>query len=141
MPAAVGLVGHATAVVKQLNDAAGGWNVADLGSAWLKELKEGKAKNQARSADLANDRTVPMNYYCPLEIINKRLPRDAIVINEGSETMDIGRTVLQNYTPKSRLDAGTFGTMVCTSKLTVAISRSSVHTNIYRIVGIVRASA
>jgi 2-hydroxyacyl-CoA lyase 1 len=46
--------------------------------------------NQARSADLANDRTVPMNYYCPLEIINSRLPRDAIVINEGSETMDIG---------------------------------------------------
>ena len=25
--------------------------------------------------------------------------------------MDIGRTVLRNYLPKSRLDAGTFGTM------------------------------
>ena len=57
------------------------------------------------------DRTVPMNYYCPLEIINSRLPRDAIVINEGSETMDIGRTVLQNHEPRTRLDAGTFGTM------------------------------
>merc|ERR1712217_762312 len=36
---------------------------------------------------------------------------DAVVVNEGSDTMDIGRTVLNNYMPRKRLDAGTWGTM------------------------------
>lgn len=59
----------------------------------------------------ANDRSAPMNYYCALGIINKHMPRDAVVMNEGSDTMDIGRTVLNNYMPRKRLDAGTWGTM------------------------------
>ena len=37
--------------------------------------------------------------------------RDAIIIGEGANTMDIGRTVLDNYEPRQRLDAGTYGTM------------------------------
>ena len=42
MPAAVGLVGHATAVVRQLNEAADGWSVADNGAEWIKTLMDGK---------------------------------------------------------------------------------------------------
>ena len=45
MPAAVGLVGHATAVVKQLNEAMDGWNAADLGAEYIKELMDGKETN------------------------------------------------------------------------------------------------
>jgi 2-hydroxyacyl-CoA lyase 1 len=32
-------------------------------------------------------------------------------VNEGANTMDIGRTMLPNSLPRRRLDAGTFGTM------------------------------
>lgn len=32
-------------------------------------------------------------------------------MSEGSNTMDIGRTILMNVDSKQRLDAGTFGTM------------------------------
>merc|ERR1719446_146306 len=71
---------------------------------------EGK-KSQATFASQANNRATPMNYYCALGIINKHTPRDAIIVNEGSDTMDIGRTVLNNYHPRKRLDAGTWGTM------------------------------
>lgn len=55
------------------------------------------------------------------------LPKECIIINEGSTTMDIGRTVLLSRYPRQRwvltytkwlsptiicrLDAGTFGTM------------------------------
>ena len=39
------------------------------------------------------------------------LPRDAIIASEGANTMDIGRTVLPNFLPRHRLDAGSFGTM------------------------------
>ena len=57
------------------------------------------------------DDSVPMNYYRALREIRDQLPRDAIVCSEGANTMDIGRTVLPNFAPRHRLDAGTFGTM------------------------------
>merc|ERR1719506_2747791 len=57
------------------------------------------------------DRSAPMNYYCALGIINKHIPKDVVIVNEGSDTMDIGRTVLMNSLPRKRLDAGTWGTM------------------------------
>lgn len=34
--------------------------------------------------------------------INQFLPRNAVIVNEGSSTMDIGRTVLMNYYPRTR---------------------------------------
>lgn len=61
--------------------------------------------------ELRNDKCSPMNYYCALSIVNDYIPKDATIVNEGSDTMDIGRTVLLNYLPKTRLDAGSWGTM------------------------------
>lgn len=58
-----------------------------------------------------NDPTLPMSYYSALYAVQKQLPKDCIIVSEGSNTMDIGRTILENYYPKHRLDAGTFGTM------------------------------
>lgn len=34
-----------------------------------------------------------------------------MIVSEGSNTMDIGRTILSNTSARQRLDAGTFGTM------------------------------
>ena len=39
------------------------------------------------------------------------LPEDAVIIGEGANTMDIGRTQMANRAPRQRLDAGTYGTM------------------------------
>jgi 2-hydroxyacyl-CoA lyase 1 len=33
------------------------------------------------------------------------------IVSEGSNTMDIGRTIITNTEARQRLDAGTFGTM------------------------------
>ena len=60
------------------------------------------------------NRAVPMNYYSALKIIEdtiQSLKQDSIIVSEGANTMDIGRTILLNKNPRSRLDAGTFGTM------------------------------
>ncbi|OQR67343.1 2-hydroxyacyl-CoA lyase 1-like [Tropilaelaps mercedesae] len=54
---------------------------------------------------------IPMNFHSAYKIINKYLPKNSIVVNEGANTMDIGRTMIGNYLPRHRLDAGTFGTM------------------------------
>ena len=43
-----------------------------------------------------------MNYYTVFHHIQEQLPRDCFVVSEGANTMDIGRTVLQNYLPRHR---------------------------------------
>ena len=53
-----------------------------------------------------NDKEIPLQYYPALSIINKHLPKDHILIGEGANTMDIGRTVFMHDKPKHRLDAG-----------------------------------
>ncbi|XP_033100773.1 2-hydroxyacyl-CoA lyase 1-like [Anneissia japonica] len=78
---------------------------------WWMMLSEKVESNKALNLKLAKDQSVPMNYYTVLHRIQSALPKDAIIVSEGSNTMDIGRTVLENYLPKHRLDAGTFGTM------------------------------
>jgi len=58
-----------------------------------------------------SDTSVPLNYYAALSTVQKLIPKNSIIVNEGANTMDIGRTVLLNGLPRSRLDAGTYGTM------------------------------
>uniref|UniRef100_A0A3P8ZP36 2-hydroxyacyl-CoA lyase n=1 Tax=Esox lucius TaxID=8010 RepID=A0A3P8ZP36_ESOLU len=60
---------------------------------------------------LALQVTSPMTYYQVFHHIGQLLPRDCILVSEGANTMDIGRTMLPNCLPRHRLDAGTFGTM------------------------------
>jgi 2-hydroxyacyl-CoA lyase 1 len=74
-------------------------------------LRQEIAKNEASVAPMFADDTVPMNYYRALREIREQMPRGAILCSEGANTMDIGRTVLPNFEPRQRLDAGTLGTM------------------------------
>ncbi|XP_059519998.1 2-hydroxyacyl-CoA lyase 1 isoform X4 [Myotis daubentonii] len=67
--------------------------------------------NAVTKQELASKKSLPMNYYTVFYHVQEQLPRDCMVVSEGANTMDIGRTVLQNYLPRHRLDAGTFGTM------------------------------
>lgn len=113
MPAAVALVGHARGIAYQLNEAlaaAGGFKV-DANGAWWQSLNKRMDESKKTSSDLAADKSSPFNYYYPLTQIQKNLPRNATIMSEGADTMDIGRTILENYLPRSRLDAGSYGTM------------------------------
>ncbi|KAF3827120.1 hypothetical protein GH733_002606 [Mirounga leonina] len=67
--------------------------------------------NAIAKQELASQKSLPMNYYTVFYHVQEQLPRDCFVVSEGANTMDIGRTVIQNYLPRHRLDAGTFGTM------------------------------
>uniref|UniRef100_E9PWM4 2-hydroxyacyl-CoA lyase n=1 Tax=Mus musculus TaxID=10090 RepID=E9PWM4_MOUSE len=61
--------------------------------------------------ELASQKSLPMNYYTVFYHVQEQLPRDSFIVSEGANTMDIGRTMLQNCLPRHRLDAGSFGTM------------------------------
>jgi len=112
-PAAVALVGHAYGIVGQLNQRVSAEPTIQVpfDTVWWQSLQSKIRSNAQVSADLAADRSVPMNYYITLTAIQKAMPRDALIMSEGANTMDIGRTILNNYLPRSRLDAGSFGTM------------------------------
>ncbi|XP_049726941.1 2-hydroxyacyl-CoA lyase 1 isoform X3 [Elephas maximus indicus] len=109
---AVALLGDINAVTKQLLEQFDKtpWQYPPE-STWWKTLREKMKSNEAASKELASKISLPMNYYTVFYHVQERLPRDCVVVSEGANTMDIGRTVLQNYLPRHRLDAGTFGTM------------------------------
>ncbi|XP_048464040.1 2-hydroxyacyl-CoA lyase 1 [Rhincodon typus] len=106
------LLGDVNAVVEQLLECfrINPWTYPSK-SEWWFHLKEKMKDNEEASKALAAQKSLPMNYYTVFHNIQAVLPKDCIIVSEGANTMDIGRTVLQNYLPRHRLDAGTFGTM------------------------------
>ena len=112
VPAEAALVGDAKVVMAQL--------VAELeenpwqipaNDPWRQALDKERSAKQEATVPMVESDEVPMNYYRPLQEIQRMLPRDAIIVTEGASTMDISRQVLDNYEPRKRLDAGTWGTM------------------------------
>ncbi len=108
----VALVGDAKAITGQLNGVLREqpWQFA-AENTWRTGIAKKITDNQATTQVQFDDDSVPMNYYRVLREIRDILPRDAIIASEGANTMDIGRTVLPNFLPRHRLDAGSFGTM------------------------------
>ncbi|CAD7089581.1 unnamed protein product [Hermetia illucens] len=93
---------------EQLN--AVNFNFSD-NSDWWKLLKEQCYKNKTTIRSMAMTTSPPLNYYTVFHHVQEIIPDDAIIVSEGANTMDIGRSMLLNTLPRHRLDAGTFGTM------------------------------
>jgi 2-hydroxyacyl-CoA lyase 1 len=126
VPAEVALVGDAKAITGQINDALRSepWQYP-AETTWRTGIEKKIEENQQTTQPMFEDDSVPMNYYRVLREIRDLLPRDAIIASEGANTMDIGRTVLPNFLPRHRLDAGSFGTMGV--GLAFAIAAQAVH--------------
>jgi 2-hydroxyacyl-CoA lyase 1 len=112
VPAEVGLVGDGQAIMAQLNAALEDdpWHYP-AETSWRTQLESKSQENAAVSARMAADTSKPMNYYVALTAVQESLPEDTIVVSEGANTMDIGRTILLNHDARTRLDAGSYGTM------------------------------
>jgi 2-hydroxyacyl-CoA lyase 1 len=112
VPTEVALVGDAKTVTAQLNEALkrNPWQYPEE-TTWWTGMQKKIEENAATVETMTHDDSVPMGYYRVLRSIRDLIPRDAIIQNEGASTMDIGRTMLPNYLPRHRLDAGSFGTM------------------------------
>ncbi|XP_042882055.1 2-hydroxyacyl-CoA lyase 1-like [Penaeus japonicus] len=80
-------------------------------SPWWARLEEKAQANMQINRAMAEDVSVPLNYYAVFSHLQQLLPSDCIIVSEGANTMDIGRTYLLNRLARHRLDAGTFGTM------------------------------
>ncbi len=112
VPTEVALVGDGKAIVGQFNKALEGrqWFYPS-DTAWLAAIAEKAASNAEAIQPMIDDDSTPTNYYRALKDIRAWAPEDAVIIGEGANTMDIGRTQLPNAAPRLRLDAGSYGTM------------------------------
>ena len=110
--ATVAIHGHLRAVIPQLTEMFRSENYEySRNTAWWKTLLAKCDENRVVNEQLKSDFSIPMNFYCPFDILSTFLPKDSVVVSEGASTMDIGRTMLPTYYPGHRLDAGTYGTM------------------------------
>jgi 2-hydroxyacyl-CoA lyase 1 len=84
------LIGDLKLTLSQLNKGlSGGVRCED----WLKKLNTICQKNKKMNEELMADPVVPMTYYSSYSVIKDYIPKDTILIGEGANTMDIGRTV------------------------------------------------
>ena len=112
VPAEVALVGDGRAVVGQINKALASrqW-FYPKDTPWRAAIAEKAAANAKQIQPMIDDNSTPTNYYRALKDISAWAPRDAVIIGEGANAMDIGRTQLPNAAARLRLDAGSYGTM------------------------------
>lgn len=121
LPATVGIAADLKAAAGQLVEALERepWRCEPDGPWWRTLRAEVTRKKAELEPGLTSD-DVPMGYYRPLAEIQRALPPDATVIAEGSNTMDISRSVIEHQEPGQRLDAGTWGTMGVGSGFAIA---------------------
>jgi oxalyl-CoA decarboxylase len=80
---------------------------------WVNAVKTKKEDNIAKMAPRLMNNNAPMDYHGALgalRTIVKERP-DAILVNEGANTLDLARGVIDMYQPRKRLDVGTWGVM------------------------------
>src|SRR3954451_7695765 len=80
---------------------------------WSKTVTAKRDENVAKMAPRLMNNNSPMDYHGALgalRTIVKERP-DAILVNEGANTLDLARGVIDMYQPRKRLDVGTWGVM------------------------------
>jgi oxalyl-CoA decarboxylase len=81
--------------------------------AWLDEIGKRKQQNIERMAARLNADPSPMNFSSALRAVRNALATqpDVYVVNEGANTLDFGRNIIDMEKPRHRLDSGTWGVM------------------------------
>jgi oxalyl-CoA decarboxylase len=80
---------------------------------WIGAVKSKKDENIAKMAPRLMNNNSPMDFHGALGALRtviKERP-DAILVNEGANTLDLARGVIDMYQPRKRLDVGTWGVM------------------------------
>lgn len=80
---------------------------------WMAALDEHKKANAEKMAARLNTETSPLNYFNALRAIRDVLVdhKDIYLVNEGANTLDNARNIIDMYEPRKRLDTGTWGVM------------------------------
>ena len=89
----------------------GNWPAASAD--WTGAVSKKREENVAKMAPRLMNNNSPMDYHGALGVLRtivKERP-DAILVNEGANTLDLARGIIDMYQPRKRIDVGTWGIM------------------------------
>ena len=80
---------------------------------WTEAVNAKKNANIERMAPTLRNNNSPMNYAGALGSLKRVIAErpDAILVNEGANTLDFARSIIDMHKPRKRLDVGTWGVM------------------------------
>lgn len=106
------VVGDIASCVKALLDGMGD-NWPSPPKEWIETVREKVETNVARMAPKLQNNNVPMDFHGALGVLRTIIAErpDAILVNEGANTLDFARSIIDMYKPRKRLDVGTWGVM------------------------------
>jgi len=80
---------------------------------WIEAVTSKREENVAKMAPRLMNNNTPMDYYGALGVLRTIIEErpDAILVNEGANTLDLARGVIDMYRPRKRIDVGTWGVM------------------------------
>lgn len=107
------LIGDIGSCVAALLDGLDGAGIAKPDAEWLGPIAERKEQNMAKMTALLNRDAAPMNFHTALRAIRDVLKQhpDINLVNEGANTLDYARSIVDQYQPRKRFDSGTWGIM------------------------------
>jgi oxalyl-CoA decarboxylase len=106
------VVGDIGSCVSALLDGMGG-NWPSAPADWISAVRTKREDNIAKMAPRLASTKSPMDFLGALGALRtviKERP-DAILVNEGANTLDLARSAIDMYQPRKRLDVGTWGVM------------------------------
>ena len=105
----VGDIGSCVAAM--LNAMGGNWPVPPAD--WTRTVTSKRDENVAKMAPRLMNNNVPMDYHGALGVLKNVIKErpDAILVNEGANTLDLARGIIDVYQPRKRIDVGTWGIM------------------------------
>jgi oxalyl-CoA decarboxylase len=106
------VIGDIGSCMAAFNRAIGsGWGKP--GSDWTGAIAERKDKNLTKMTENLAKETSPMTFQTALSVIKDKIKErpDAILVNEGANTLDFCRSIVDMYEPRKRVDVGTWGIM------------------------------
>ena len=90
-----------------------GSNWAKPPADWTGAIAERKDKNLSKMAETLAKNPSPMNFHSALNVVREIVKANpqAMLVNEGANTLDFARSIVDMYEPRKRLDVGTWGIM------------------------------
>ena len=82
-------------------------------TAWTDAVRKKRDANISRMVAKLQNNNSPMDYHGALGALKRIIKErpDAILVNEGANTLDFARSLIDMYQPRKRLDVGTWGVM------------------------------
>ena len=96
---------------------------------WTNAIREKVTTNIARMEPKLMNNNVPMDFHGALGRLGKTMEErpDTILVNEGANTLDFARSIINIYKPRKRLDVGTWGVMGIGMGFAVAAAMETGH--------------